>query len=286
VISPYTARRRRAIELLGTALPAEELLGFLIGLMEHQAAVFDWATAREFREDAGRVRATDVPRFDPARLALPPMVPELRKFVVGVAPIATDVLSRAASIILDATDDRLLSALEQFLEGGSLADSALEIGTDEAPLTFYSRAFLQPVMETLRLSQDGPPSDAHHGADDRRTCPGCGHPPLLSIFRDGAEKQNARYLCCSLCSYEWAFPRLTCPLCGESASKALLHHTSESLPHIRIDECRSCRGYLKAIDLRKAGSAVPIIDEIAAIELDLWAGERSFQKGCTNLLGF
>ena len=42
---------------------------------------------------------------------------------------------------------------------------------------------------------------------------------------------------------------------------------------------------LKAADLRKDGSAEPVVDEIATVELDLWARERGLLKIQPNVLG-
>ncbi len=57
------------------------------------------------------------------------------------------------------------------------------------------------------------------------------------------------------------------------------------IPHVRVDICDTCHTYLKTIDLTKAGLAVPVVDELAAIPLDLWAREHGFQKLQMNILG-
>jgi formate dehydrogenase maturation protein FdhE len=41
---------------------------------------------------------------------------------------------------------------------------------------------------------------------------------------------------------------------------------------------------LKTVDLTKDGLAVPLVDEIAAIPLDLWAQEHGYTKLKTNLM--
>jgi formate dehydrogenase maturation protein FdhE len=41
-----------------------------------------------------------------------------------------------------------------------------------------------------------------------------------------------------------------------------------------------------SIDLATDPNAVPVVDEIAAIPLDLYARERGFAKITTNLAGF
>jgi hypothetical protein len=53
----------------------------------------------------------------------------------------------------------------------------------------------------------------------------------------------------------------------------------------RAGACDTCKTYLKAIDLTKDGHAVPIVDEIATVALNIWAEERDYMKLETNLLG-
>ena len=60
---------------------------------------------------------------------------------------------------------------------------------------------------------------------------------------------------------------------------------SESWPQVRLEECGSCRTYIKAVDLREAGLAVPVVDELASVEFDLWAVEQGLSKRQKNLLG-
>jgi formate dehydrogenase maturation protein FdhE len=43
--------------------------------------------------------------------------------------------------------------------------------------------------------------------------------------------------------------------------------------------------YLKSIDLTKTGLAVPVVDELATLPLDLWAHEHGYEKLQINLLG-
>jgi FdhE protein len=57
------------------------------------------------------------------------------------------------------------------------------------------------------------------------------------------------------------------------------------MPHVRVEACDTCRVYLKAVDLTKNGLAVPEVDEIAAVALDLWAAEHGYTKLQTNLFG-
>jgi FdhE protein len=63
-------------------------------------------------------------------------------------------------------------------------------------------------------------------------------------------------------------------------------YSAEELKHVRVEACDSCRTYIKTVDLTKSGRAEPVVDEMAAIPLDLWAGERGYTKLQPNLLQF
>ena len=55
---------------------------------------------------------------------------------------------------------------------------------------------------------------------------------------------------------------------------------------MRIEACESCRRYILSIDLATERAAVLLVDEMAAIPLDLYARERGFSKVIPNLMGF
>jgi formate dehydrogenase maturation protein FdhE len=52
-----------------------------------------------------------------------------------------------------------------------------------------------------------------------------------------------------------------------------------------VDACQSCHRYLLTFDLRHDKGAVPVVDELACLPLDLYAGDRGFAKITPNLLG-
>jgi formate dehydrogenase maturation protein FdhE len=57
-------------------------------------------------------------------------------------------------------------------------------------------------------------------------------------------------------------------------------------PHISIHACRACSHYLLNIDLSRDARAVPLVDEMAATPLDLYAKEQGVSKLVPNLMGF
>ena len=94
-----------------------------------------------------------------------------------------------------------------------------------------------------------------------------------------------RSLLGSLCLTEWDFRRLLCPACGQDKELNLPVYTSEGLPYIRVESCDICHHYLLCVDLSKNGLAVPLVDQMAAAPLDLWAAEKGYTKIATHLLG-
>ena len=116
----------------------------------------------------------------------------------------------------------------------------------------------------------------------RNCCPFCGERPVAAVLRPEGEG-GKRYLLCSLCLTEWEFRRMLCPHCGEENHEKLAVYTTKQFPHIRVEACDSCHHYLKAIDLTVDGHAVPEVDELASVALDLWAAENGYTKLAANL---
>jgi FdhE protein len=115
-------------------------------------------------------------------------------------------------------------------------------------------------------------------------CPVCGEKPVAAVLRPEGDG-GKRFLLCSRCFTEWEFRRVLCPQCGEEDKDKLPVYTASEFPHVRVEACDACRVYLKSIDLTKNGLAVPEVDELASIALDLWAAERGYTKLQPNLFG-
>jgi formate dehydrogenase maturation protein FdhE len=52
-----------------------------------------------------------------------------------------------------------------------------------------------------------------------------------------------------------------------------------------VEACETFSRYLLGIDLTREPQAVPIVDEMAALPLDLYAQERGMTKIVPNLMG-
>ena len=104
---------------------------------------------------------------------------------------------------------------------------------------------------------------------------------MLRPEGDGAK----RFLLCSLCGTEWFFRRVLCPNCAEENKEHLPVFVAKEFDYVRVDACDTCHTYIKSIDLSKNGNAVPVVDELATVSLNLWAQEHNYKKAQPNLFG-
>jgi hypothetical protein len=229
-----------------------------------------------------------------------------------VSYVAEMVFPSVVDVTMAAGPDRLRSEVIRRLHSEDARETVRSWmeGADQDPVgRFLARASLGPVLEALGSGVKalcGGPRDSRH-------CPECGGVSQLSFFARSADDlaTGPRYLVCARCGTQWGFARMTCAGCGEDSSARLnvfgergttsgergsvVRGLDRGLPppphdavfpHIRIEACDSCRQYLLSIDLAGDPSAVPLVDEIAAIPLDLFARERGYSKITTNLMGF
>jgi FdhE protein len=170
--------------------------------------------------------------------------------------------------------DSWITLLSSYWELGGRFDQ--QIG---AFAQFFARAFLQPYAAYVAGRTAVPPVLA-----TPRVCPLCVGRPLFGVLRiegDGGK----RCMVCSFCGYEWEFRRILCPTCGEEEEKKLPVYVAEQFPHIRVEVCETCKFFVRTIDLTKDGHAVPVVDDLAAIPLTLWAHEHGYRRLQPNLLG-
>jgi formate dehydrogenase accessory protein FdhE len=152
---------------------------------------------------------------------------------------------------------------------------------------FFAKAMLQPYARTLADARIRPRERDRIQPDQR--CPFCGGMPQLAVRRsaDPSGEGGERHLQCATCLTVWPFRRIMCPNCGEEDERRLGYfHAAESpYPHVRVEVCATCNHYLKAIDLTPQAQAVPLVDEIAAAALDVWAHQQGLKKIERNLVG-
>jgi hypothetical protein len=143
---------------------------------------------------------------------------------------------------------------------------------------FFARAFLEPYAESVCGEPAGAVPDAV------TLCPCCGRKPVVSVLRQEYEGAR-RSLVCSLCHWEWSFPRILCASCREQEFDALPVFSAADFPGIRVETCASCRCYLLCVDMTRDPEAVPAVDDVAALPLHLWARDQGYQRLQPNLMG-
>jgi FdhE protein len=143
---------------------------------------------------------------------------------------------------------------------------------------FFARVLLQPYAEYL--ASRGDPSVRTAGA----SCPFCSARPVTGVLR-GEGDGGKRSLICSLCATEWQYRRIVCPNCGEEDKEKLPIYKASQMDHVRVEACDTCGAYIKSVDLTRNGHAVPVVDELATVALDIWAEDQGYMKLEPNLLG-
>jgi len=256
----WDRRIERAQELAARYPFAAEGLRFYESIASFQKPLYT-ALAAE------RTRPPDSVR---QALELEKVLPSFASFLSLIAGAAPPPLAQSAAALSAQGTMRWAEVLEAFWR----ADTALP-----ACETLISWTFLQPYAEALAdLSAQPEPQGTPS------LCPFCSGRPQVGVLRqlgDGAK----RSLVCSLCAREWDFRRIVCPACGEESVDKLPVYVAEELGHLRLEACDTCRHFITTIDLTKDGRAVPVVDELAAIPLSLWAAENRYTKWSPNLLG-
>jgi FdhE protein len=267
----YDARIRRAEHLASTHPFAAEVLRFYALVAEFQknfhAEIKRDVGAGSSSRKLGSVRSSSSP-FDSINV-----LPRLTTFLALLGETAPPALGAAAAQIsgLDAASQR--SLMEAYWKLG---------GSDQmiGPFAlFVPRAFLQPLAEFFASHTAAPPA-----VSTQHVCPLCGGQPMLGVLRQEGDGGKRRMLC-SFCLQEWDFRRIYCAACREADEKKLPVYVAEQFPHIRVEACDTCKTYVRTIDLTKDGHAVPVVDDLAAIPLSLWAEERGYTRLQPNLLG-
>jgi FdhE protein len=277
--TPWHGHRRRA-EVLRERYPfAAEMLSLYLALLD--AWDSGWGQAR-----------TDRPK--PRRLA---------------SWAAENVLPQVVKATEAAGPEPLVDGARELLAAGQLADSlaAWLAGGDLPPIERYlARASLWPAL--VALGEDAGPACADDPSPrDERHCPRCGGPPQLSFRSDPQDRlvSGRRHLACARCGHGWSYSASSCAYCGETAGARRTVYAERghgpvvgraadepgdadppTFPHLRIDSCAGCERYLIDVDVGRDSRAVPEVDELAAVPLDLYATERGLAKITPNLLGF
>ena len=280
--SQWDRRIRRADELTSTYPFAAEGLRFYSQLATFQKNLY--SEIQKALADSPKISA-DRPLRDELDLFL--LLPHFSPFLSLIQRIAPVPLAEAAVALGLEGPPAWQRAIGSFWQDPELAGPVEQAeqshaGASEGVITsdrMLAWMFLQPYAEYLADHREAAIPDG-----TPLTCPLCGAKPIVGVLRsegDGAKKS----LICMLCAHEWGFRRIYCPACGEEREPQMAFYSSPEIAHVRVDVCDTCHTYLKSIDLTKTGLAVPVVDELTTLPLDLWAVEHGYTKLQINLLG-
>jgi len=262
--SPVAAAFRKAADraeaLAGESTVAAAPLRFAAGLYRVQGQVAAAVQALHAASAmSGRLEKDAVRLVEPLRT--------VHRHAAEVAPPALAAVAR-----------------ERLAESAEVAEARLGVywnGTRDEREDFLSRAALRPYVEVLVRNQvtvDRPKVG--------RVCPHCGGQPWLAARRPQPNTHGAqRLLLCALCGSEWVVNRILCPSCGEENPDKLPAFNTDRYPSVRIEACDTCHRYVKSIDLTVDGKAIPEVDELLSVGMDLWAAEQGYMRIEPGLAG-
>ena len=166
---------------------------------------------------------------------------------------------------------RLLTkkAVKTWFTGKELP-TALAEGISDSLIQAIIQTTLQPFLNKHALALiDSIPKDAWR----RNYCPICGGSPDLAYME---KEVGGRWLVCSRCDSEWAYPRLQCPYCLNQEQSSISFFEDEKGLY-RLYVCDQCKCYLKVIDLRKTDSEVLMpLERLYTLDLDSQAREKGY----------
>jgi len=261
--------RARALAAIRPA--AAEALTFYAAVAEYQKALVR----------GGRPPGAEPPRQIIDALELDAVLDAIPDFLARLMRLAPAQLAESAVGLRTFERDQWRRLIHSYL-----AAEGRDLGEADDALRFVVEAVLQPFAEQAALAEPAEQRRhvAHTEASGPMRCPFCNALPVVGVLREEGHGAR-RMLVCSLCLIERPYLRVVCPSCGEQQFDALPVYTADQFEYIRIEACDRCRSYLKTIDLTKDGLAIPLVDDIASVSLDLWARDRGYVRLRANLLG-
>jgi len=230
-------------------------------------------TADEAREAIDK----GIPLLQAGRVGVDPhaVEDELRRLsrnLAETAELGTAAQRTAEKLGAETVDLAPLLGPALSAERATIERAAGDLGVDADALAELLELALQPFLweATARL---GALTDIDRW--DRGYCPVCGAWPGLAELL-GPEKRRA--LRCVRCGVMWSWFVLLCPYCGNDDHRTLGVLQEEGSPS-RVDVCRSCNGYVKAIPSYTPSAAVMLAAaDVTTMHLDLAAGEAGYKR--------
>lgn len=266
----YTARIRRA-EYLKTIYPfAAEILTFYGRICAAQLRLL-----RELQgvlpRESNLITAADTFR---ERIDVDLMLPLVKKSLEELLADSPAPLAEYIREFLRGSRERWAVSLKKYATQGG-TDNAVEDSREE----LLARVLIDPYAEFLAADHN-----TASGAAAGNMCPKCEARPVVGVLRVEGDS-GKRFLLCAFCGTEWEFRRIYCAYCGEAREQSLPVFVAEKFAHIRVEACDTCRHCLRTVDLTKDGNAIPVVDDLAAIPLALWAEEYGYERIRRNVLG-
>lgn len=251
----------RAELLTAQRAESKELLAFYSVLLRSQKEIYEYLRSRKGWLPSGAIEAD----LSVLRVKLPSLL-------MTVEANGPEALAKEAQILLAANENVLDELLVEYWRAPS-------------DLQFFAKAFLQPYARWLSETGANPRERNLEAGENR--CPFCEGKPQVSVLqiKESSSESGGRDLICATCLTVWPFKRVLCASCGEEDPAKIGYYHSPDYDHIRVEACDTCKHYIKAVDLTRYGFAVPLVDEVAAAPLDLWAREHGYTKIEINLLG-
>ena len=275
----WQQRIERAQHLSNTYSFAAEILRFYIRVLGFQKDLYGRI---ESASGTGRTARPGGSLRNELDLIL--LLPSFRPFLNLVEQDAPAPLAAAARELSTHDAQEIAELLTDWwsqlpASAGAVGEIHVVSAPENECVRFCARAFLEPYAEYLAKHAELPMLEFTPSV-----CPSCGSRPLLGVLRPEGDG-GKRFLLCSFCLQEWEYRRILCPACGEETEAKLPVYIAEQFPHIRVEACETCKSYLRTVDLTKDGHAVPLVDDLAAIPLSLWAEQNGYTRIRGNLLG-
>lgn len=257
----WDRRIQRAEQLAAERPASNELLTFYAVLLRSQKRVYEFLRSRKNWLPSGALHQD-----------LPVLLQVLPSMLLAIEANGSDALVSQARNLLRANQSEL-------------AEMLIEHWRSPSDIQFFAKAFLQPYASWL-IETGTKPIDRDLTTGEN-SCPFCCGKPQLSVLliKEASSESGGRDLNCATCLTTWPFRRVVCANCGEENPARISYYHSPEYNHIRVEACDTCKYYIKAVDLTRYGFAIPLVDEVAAAPLDLWARERGYTKIEMNLVG-
>lgn len=220
--------------------------------------------------------AAGPPALARARLALDPAV--LHEWTARLAAAAGGLADGAVVAAAARIDPAALVLAATRLDDAAIERLARTAAVLPETLAAFAHLAALPLLAAAGRRLGPAPDGWTRGA-----CSICGAWPVLAELR-GIE--NERHPRCGRCGGDWTAAWLACPFCETTDHEHLGSLVVEpagdrkgAMDRRKVDVCRSCRGFLKALPtLTPLDPRAVVVEDLANVELDVAALVRGFER--------